>query len=159
MSNDEVLHPDPAWRDRANFIIAARIERDDASTGPATEQLWVRQLDDYQFEICCIPFFIYDLALGDEVSTGTAGDDRYIVESLKRRSGRFVFRVWFSEATDREELRGVLIDKGCLLETRGPASRLLAVDVANEDLAKEVAELLQEREARGEISYETGRLT
>jgi hypothetical protein len=33
------------------------------------EQLWARQVGDRRFEICCIPFFVYDMALGDVVET------------------------------------------------------------------------------------------
>ena len=43
-------------------IIAASI--DPGSTGITTEQLWARRLDEERFEVCCIPFFAYDVALG-----------------------------------------------------------------------------------------------
>lgn len=59
----EAVHRDPVWRDGADFIIAARIDPGD--TGVDTEQLWARRIDDGRHELCCIPFFAYDLALGE----------------------------------------------------------------------------------------------
>lgn len=44
--------------------------------------------------MCCIPFFVYDVALGDVVATSPEGDGKYIVEKVVQPSGRFVFRVW-----------------------------------------------------------------
>jgi len=58
----EAVHREPAWRERSNFIIASAI--DAANTDMTTEQLWARKIDDRHFEICCIPFFAYNVALG-----------------------------------------------------------------------------------------------
>lgn len=74
MSGREVtgfaLHREPVWRERANYIINAPIG-DSAHTH--TEQLWVRQdMASRLYEICCIPFFLYDVALGDLVSVRRA---------------------------------------------------------------------------------------
>jgi len=54
------IHLEPAWRARANFIIAAEIGG--TALRPEREQLWARQTDEFCFELCCIPFFVYDLA-------------------------------------------------------------------------------------------------
>ncbi len=54
-------HTHPAWQEKANFIIQAEVEHGGANQ--IREQLWVRQLSDTRFEVCCIPFFIFDLAL------------------------------------------------------------------------------------------------
>ena len=86
----ETVHQDPVWRERSNFITAAPIPD---GGDIETEQLWARK-DDDGLEICCIPFFVYDLALGDVVET----DDDYLVRQVVRQSGRFVFRVWFGES-------------------------------------------------------------
>ena len=82
------------WRERSNFIIAARIPNGGEIE---TEQLWARQVAPRQFEICCIPFFVYDLALGDAVET----DDEYIIKRVIAPSGRYVFRVWFKQSDDQ----------------------------------------------------------
>ncbi len=46
-----------------------------------------------EFTICCIPFFVYDIALGDTVGT----DDSSTVRKVVKRSGRHVARVWFGD--------------------------------------------------------------
>lgn len=89
MSATEAVHRDPVWRERSNFIIATEV--DPADTNVTTEQLWARKVDDCHFELCCIPFFAYDLALGDVVEV----DADYMVRRVSTASGRYVFRVYF----------------------------------------------------------------
>ena len=106
----EAVHQDPAWWDRSNFIIAAPV-----SDGGdiKTEQLWARKDDKGGFEVCCIPFFAYDLALGDVVEA----DAEYLVRRVIRPSGRFVFRVWFGESFQpRDEVADELKALGSLIE-------------------------------------------
>lgn len=91
----EAVHQRPVWRDRANFIIGAELT---GTSDAKSEQLWAKQLSDDTFEICCIPFFVYEVALGDVVQTAPAGGRRYMVEKVVRPSGRFVFRVWFGDS-------------------------------------------------------------
>jgi hypothetical protein len=44
----EAVHRDPVWRDRADFIIATRI--DPGETGVGTEQLWARRVGELVYE-------------------------------------------------------------------------------------------------------------
>lgn len=148
----EAVHQGPVWRDRANFIIAVELIGSDLMT----EQLWAKQLSDDTFEICCIPFFVYDVALGDVVQTAPAGGRRYMVQRVVRPSGRFVFRVWFGDSFQpRREIAEQLEALGAVLEWSSP--NLLAVDVADEDLAKVISGWLLEREQQGQLVYETGK--
>ena len=145
----EAVHKDPVWRDRSNFIIAASI--DPGSTGVTTEQLWARREDD-RYEICCIPFFVYDLALGDTVEV----DADHLVTDVVARSGRFVFRVHFGEADQpRDEVMERLEGLGALAEWSSHS--LVAVDARGESHAQEVADFLQEQEDAGHLMYETGK--
>ncbi len=144
----EATHGEPVWRDRADFIIAVRLTD---SSEVETEQLWGRRVDEFLFEICCIPFFAYDLALGDMVET----DDNYLVQRVLKASGRGVFRVWFGDSFHpRDETADLLVALGATLEWSSP--NLLAVDAANERMASEVSRVLFERERLGYLSYETG---
>src|SRR6266581_8592772 len=90
----EAVHQEPVWRARANFIIAA--ETPDGGDAK-TEQLWARQLGENRFEICCIPLFLYEIALGDIVTTSPTKDRRYMVAEVAEPSGRYEFRAWFGE--------------------------------------------------------------
>jgi hypothetical protein len=145
----EATHLDPVWRGRADFIIATPI--DPASTAVASEQLWARRVGEYQFEICCIPFFAYDLALGDIVET----TPEFLVERVIEESGRYVFRVFFAETAPKEITTSALASLGALMEWSSPS--LLAVDAPDERLAKRIAHYLQEQEDRSVLLYETGR--
>jgi hypothetical protein len=149
-----VVHETPVWRDRADFIIAAQLR--DADQPKRWEQLWARRLDDAEFEVCCIPFFLYDLALGDVVATEPADEREYVMSRVVRSSGRFVFRVWFGESFHpRELVADELTALGALSERS--SLNLLAVDAADDSQAQAVAEYLDARERRSELLYETGR--
>ena len=145
----EAVHEEPVWRERADFIIAAELI---GGSEVKTEQLWARRLDEHRFEICCIPFFVYDLALGDVVET----DDAYLVRRVVVPSGRFVFRVWFGESFHpRDEIASQLDELGAVLEWSSP--NLLAVDAADECLAKSISGWLLDQEQQGRLVYETGK--
>lgn len=149
----EVVHANPAWRDRADFIVAADVSEDPSRR--EFEQMWARQLSASTFEICCIPFIAYDLALGDIVE---ARPDQYVIERVVESSGHHTFRTWLSEA-DNDEIRDSLIAEirrlGALWEWASP--RLVAIDVADVELAHAIASYLSQREQVGEVTYETGR--
>ncbi|MBW3623962.1 MAG: DUF4265 domain-containing protein [Armatimonadetes bacterium] len=151
------VHLHPVWRDRADFIIHARVPDD--SMPEYWEQLWARQVADDRFEICCIPFFLYDLSLGDTVETESEGEFQYSVKRVVQPSGHYTFRVWFGEsrhANVREEvLRGVArLD--CLYEWS--SENLLAIDTS-EAQAQYMADFLYGGHQRGFWIYETGKMT
>lgn len=145
----EAVHPEPVWRARSDFVIAARLQEDDELE---FEQLWARQVAPYRFELCCIPFFLFDMALGDVVET----DEDYTVRRVVEPSGRYVFRVWFGDTVfPREEVAQRLTALEALLEWS--SANLLAVDARDRDHAQKIADELAAAEARGELRYETGR--
>jgi hypothetical protein len=156
VDEDFVVHLTPVSRERADFIIRADIE---AEGSPRRfEQLWARQLGQRRFEICCIPFFVYDLALGDEVETAAEAERQYVLERVVKPSGGYTFRAWFgdsSEARAREEVVEALKRLGSELEWYSES--LLAIDAADEGRAEALADFLQEREQLGHLTYETGR--
>ncbi len=143
----DAVHEVPVWRDRANFVIGASLPEEGRA-----EQLWARQVGDQRFEVCCIPFFLYDVALGDVVETSADYDVTGVVEP----SGRFVFRVWFGEAfRPRQEIADELAELGALLEWS--SADLLAVDAEDQDHAQEIADYLAEQESASRLMFETGR--
>lgn len=151
-----VVHLNPVRRDRADFIINANIEAEGLPR--RFEQLWVRRLDERRFELCCIPFFIYDLALGDELETTSQGDREHILARVVRPSGGYTFRAWFgdsSHARARDEVIDALCDLGSEFEWH--SGDLLAIDAADDLRAQDVADFLREREQLGHLVYETGR--
>jgi Domain of unknown function (DUF4265) len=147
--NDELIsvHVQPAWRQHANYIIRAALPE-----CGRVEQLWARKINERQFELCCIPFFLFDVALGDVVEADPANQ---MVRVIKP-SGRFVFRAWFGESADQqlsiiEELESL----GALVERASP--NLIAVDAVDAPAAQNVANYLQTNENLQRVIYETGR--
>jgi hypothetical protein len=149
-----VVHQDPVWRERANFVINAELP--EADRPKRYEQLWARQLAGDRFEVCCIPFFVFGLALGDVVATSPRDGRTFVVDKVVEPSGRYVFRVWFGQSFHpRDEIAGELEALGSLIEWS--SRNLLAVDAADGEHAQFVADFLTEREKAGHLVYETGR--
>jgi hypothetical protein len=84
---DYRTHEHPVWRERADALIHLPFTFDGKEY---VEQLWTRHETDDLFEVCCIPAYAYNLALGDIVEA-----PGYVVSRVLRRSGRFTFRVRF----------------------------------------------------------------
>jgi len=151
---DFVVHQEPVWRDRSNFIINAELRESDRPR--KFEQLFARQLDDARFEVCCIPFFLFDVALGDVVTTSPKGDRKYVLEKVVQPSGRYVFRVWFGESFfPRDEVAEAAQGLGSLIEWS--SRNLLAIDAVDAEHAQLVADFLAEHERESHLIYETGR--
>ena len=104
MEDKTLVHLNPVWREKANFIIGAKCMPRKDSDSRCWEQLWSRQITDNHFEVCCIPFFVYDLALGDEVET----DSNYLIVQVVKPSGHYTFRVWFGDSPE-PNIRGDVI--------------------------------------------------
>jgi hypothetical protein len=148
-----IVHPSPVWRDRSDFIIQARLAAADAPK--RFEQLFARRLGDAEFEIDCIPFFLYGLALGDVVETVSSIDGTYLMAGVKRASGRSVFRVWFGETPrSRDSVAKELMSLGALLEWS--SLNLLAVDAADQHIERRLLNFLTERQAAQELLFESG---
>ena len=148
----EARHTNPVWRSRANFIIVADI----AASGDKGEweQLWARKLSDDRFEICCIPFFVYDLALGDEVETDSDG----ILRRVVKPSGHITFRVWLGNSTDpsdRDRLMGVVRSLAC--EHEWSSENLLAIDAQTDNVAQRLADSLSVLQQEDRVTFEMGR--
>lgn len=151
MVQQEATHREPVWRERSDFIIGIPI--DPGNTDVITEQLWARKVSESTFEICCIPFFAYDISLGDVVEVDASFEVKRVVE----RSGRYVFRVHVKDSISSvaaDVVRSIEAQGG-LVEWSSP--RLFAVDADNSIKAQEIASLLQQMEEQGLLVYETGR--
>lgn len=156
ISESEIaVHLNPLWRSQANFVVRAAIT--DAESPKKYEQLWALQLGPNRFKLCCIPYFVYDLALGDEVETSNRGESQYEVARVVQPSGHITFRAWFGDSRSevRDELVGEMRALGAGMELY--SERLLAIDAADESHAQEVADVLMAKELAGALVYETGR--
>jgi hypothetical protein len=133
-----VLHADPAWRIKANYILNAQLQPGDQQK--KFEQLWVRRLGDARFELCCIPFFLYDFALADVIGTVNVGD-QLVVDGVLTESGRYVFRVWFGgNPGSRGKVVEFLDSAGSLYEWS--SRNMLAADAPDPRSAQHIADFL-----------------
>jgi hypothetical protein len=157
METESFVHLNPVWRDKANFIIGAKCPGNDVAVRK-WEQLWSRQISENRFEICCIPFFVFDIALGDEVETGPEWGLPFMIQHVVKPSGHYTFRVWFGDTPNsviRDEIISEIEKLGCLMEWY--SINLLGVDASSEEHAQEVANYLWQRQQLGHLVYETGR--
>lgn len=157
MQLKSLVHTNPVWRERADFIIGAKCSREEGSASSEWEQLWSRRIANNRFEICCIPFFVYNVSLGDEVETGTEWGMPYMVQRVVRPSGRYTFRAWFKESrspTARYEVPEEVNRLGGL--TEWSSENLLAIDAPSDDHAWAMKNLLSHRQELGHLVYESG---
>ncbi len=91
-------HANPAWIAKSDYLIHADLA--DHGMPNRAEQLWARKLGDRLFEICCIPFFTYGIALGDTVETSV--DDR--VTGVAGKSGRTTARIAIVDESRTDEI-------------------------------------------------------
>ena len=92
-------HKAPVWGSRANFIIRADL----SSHGlPGRfEQLWARKIGPTTFELCCVPFFAYGLALGDKVESNAD----FTIQKIVEKDGHKALRVAVAIDEELERLR------------------------------------------------------
>lgn len=152
MQSDHAVHGDPIWRDRANYILDAVLVGEDLPKH--FEQLWTRQVGENEFEICCIPFFLYNIALGDIVSSLPDGSG--LVERVVRPSGRYVFRAILNDPeAPFDDIITWIAQRGGLIEWSSRS--MIAIDAVDEVAAQQLADHLADLEAQGRLVYETGR--
>jgi hypothetical protein len=152
MTRRYAVHIDPVWRERANFVINASIN---IGGDEQFEQLWVRQLPEGTFEICCIPFFVYGLSLGDVVSTVTGLGHDYLFDRVVEPAGHHTYRVYFDKSfTDQDEVIRAVSSIGALVERS--STNLMAVDANDADLARLVDGLLLQWQLAGKLVFESG---
>lgn len=142
-------HLEPIWKGRSNFIISCLLSTDEG--GGSWEQIWAQKISNNRFVVCCIPFFAYNLNLGDEV---LVSDENTIVEVVKK-SDMSTFRVWLERTPSRsvEALVNFLDSYNVLYERF--SENLMAVS-CSESSEKAIADYLQGEEDKKILSYETG---
>ena len=146
----EAVHESPIWRDRANFVFAAHLGTEDGKN--EWEQLWGQKMAPRRFVLCCIPFLVRDVALGDEVET----DADFVLQRVVQPAGHVTFRVWFGgqDETTQQELVHEIEEMKPLMEWS--SENLLALSVPEAE-AQRLADHLHSREQQSLLHYETGR--
>lgn len=146
------VHLSPAWGGRADTLVLAAVP----GTESEFEDLPSRRISDVVFEVCCVPFHLYDVALGDIVEAVSDGDGGWVLTRVVTPSGRYVFRVFFDShvLVNRDSVVSYIRPLGALWEWG--TENLLAISIDDEK-AQQLADYLWDRHQRGELVYETGR--
>lgn len=152
---DYKIHYHPVWREKADSIINASVENEIERN--IYESLWAKKLENNLYEICCIPYFVYDLALGDLVETDFDKRGGLLYKKVIKPSDNETLWFQFNNAT-RNDLNRVLekvINFKCLYE--GYNKRFLAVNIDSESQHKALLDsFLGEIEA-GLIEYSSNK--
>ncbi|MFG3046720.1 DUF4265 domain-containing protein [Streptomyces sp. NPDC048241] len=135
-----VSHEDPAWRGESNFM--AMVDLTPFDLPGMREQLWLREVDEGgAYEVSCIPFYAYGVALGDVVGTSDAHD----VVRVIRKSGRRAIRVLFTEprpsVDSRSALRAAVESANLLSEWNG--DRMVAIDFPDGSSSQPIVDCIQ----------------
>jgi hypothetical protein len=154
--NDIATHAEPAWRSRANFIIQANL--DAFGMKGRWEQLWVRRLAEGNdlYELCCIPFFTYGMAMGDVVQTEVGRSFEHEFKEVKKKCGHRSLRVAVVRREEVDELHLVLHEalsrSDFLHEWASPG--FVAVDIEVAEKQQAVEDIFQKYADAGRVSLE-----
>jgi hypothetical protein len=129
------------------------LEQDEDGYPPTTEEsLWVLPMGEGLFQVDNIPFFAWELALGDVV---TAEPERgmWRFKKVVRRSGHATLRLIIYDVVEVPVVIERFAKLGCLSE-RSHIPGLIALDVPPSTSWTEVKQLLTEGEAEERWGYE-----
>ncbi|WP_181562567.1 DUF4265 domain-containing protein [Micromonospora noduli] len=120
------------------------------------EQVWLRKRDDALFELCCIPFRVYGLALRDTVRATPNG---VLVSEIVRPSGNRALRVLLGQGRGRADVgqAGLRIEAvtraaGLLYEWSG--DRHIAVDVPPDANVDDLLRVIIDEEKGAGVKWE-----
>lgn len=156
-----------AWRD-GRFVVLPDAEDADCTiwfavgSGADNDVQWEgllgRHLDDDRARVCAVPFWVYNLNLGDEVHTVRSLEEALVAVEPILDSGNYTYRVFFTSEEDDDlswrELQRDLEQFDCWFDVRTP--RFTAIS-CSPTYAQAVADYLMSRERDGDLHYETGR--
>jgi hypothetical protein len=133
---------------KANSLI--HVDLADHGLPGRLEQLWAWRISPYEFEIASLPFFPYDMTLGDTVATRGSEAPDLVVAQVIRRSGHRLLRVGIKTLGINPELHELMhremIRSGLIFEWHG--AEYVAVDLprdCSEDALLAYLEPLQRR--------------
>ncbi|HZH98447.1 MAG TPA: DUF4265 domain-containing protein [Fimbriimonadaceae bacterium] len=148
-----VMHDDAVWHKLPHFVLHYPVpEIEDAY-----EQLVTENLGHNRFRLLCIPFFIYDLSLGDVIEGDPSVHRGKRQWRIVERSGRRVYRVAFS-SKDRRLIKSCITaikQMGGLVE-KAASGTLYAIDAADDEIAEKIVRYLIEGESNGQWEWEAG---
>lgn len=147
-----IVHDEPASRPVPAHI--AMVDLEPFGFPGQMEQMWLRPLEGNRYEVCCLPFRVYGLAMGDIVALDA--EDSTVTHVI-RASGSRVFRIFFppsiavSEFVEaRESVVASIENAGLKAEWSG--DRHVAIDIPVDDSIAQVWDVV--RLLEGVVTWE-----
>lgn len=133
--------------------LLVHLEQDEDGYPPTTEEsLWVLPMGEGLFQVDNIPFFAWDLALGDVVAAEPE-EGAWRFKKVVRRSGHATLRLIIYDVAEVPAVIDRFSKLGCLSE-RSHIPGLIALDVPPSTPWSEVRRLLNEGEAEERWGHE-----
>ncbi len=112
ITTDDVIveHPDPLWKESADFVFHASLGTSDGVAG--WEQLWGKRTNHGTVIVCCIPLWCRVFQLGDEVVL----DDDNIFVRVARHGGQAAFKIFPSGVFDKVAFLDGITNAGAVIE-------------------------------------------
>jgi hypothetical protein len=133
------------------------LEQDSSGYPPtSTERLWAVELSNHNFRIDNIPFYVFGISCGDEVSVDDV-DGEWIFRKLVKATGNSTFRLFLTDPQRNMAVRGELSALGCQSEFNQLVG-ILAVEVPEATPIQPFLDYVMSAERRGDIEVEEGAL-
>lgn len=143
-----IVHDDPVRKSACDYI--GMIDLGPFDLPGQQEQVWLKSLGNSQYEMCCIPFVAYGIALGDTVRLGDDG----FVSGILRRSGRRVLRFLLAKESERDFSVVVDVLREERLQFEGRGGRQVAVDLPDSELPLQLTKVMGQYVDAGRAFWE-----
>ena len=135
-----------------------KLEQDEDGYPPfALESLWAEGNNEDGYIIDNIPFYVYEISVGDKISTTTADDGALYFNALIERSGNSTFRLFVKDVADSEEIKRKIEGLSCEVECDRKMG-ILAVNIPASSDIMALLDLLMLKKKNEEIDFEEGSL-
>ncbi|MCF3137221.1 DUF4265 domain-containing protein [Streptomyces olivochromogenes] len=148
-----IVHDEPVGRAATNYV--ARADLAPFGLEGQVEQLWLKAVNDGTYEVACVPFLTYGVALGDSVLLAEDDYVREVVKTAWHRTLRMLIipavpAADLGQVTD--QIKSAIRTSGLLSEWSG--ERLVAVDVPPDMDASEVITAMERVVNNGRAFWE-----
>ena len=145
-------------REQGLVSVVVDLPRTGTPKEPGSESFWAKPLAQDLYELQNVPFFAYDLHLGDVVRATASDPDRLLkIREVVSRGGHKTLRVFFDSSISDSDRLAMLED---LRQWGGTAEqawgRMFSVDVEPSGDYGAVCDRLWAWEKEGKLAYETG---
>lgn len=151
-----ITHDAPVRRSEQNYI--AMVDLEPFGFAASMEQIWLTSLSESTFQVSCVPFRAYGIALNDGVELDPLGRQ---VTRVVQKSGHRVFRAFFPPALSSDGLSAILdpLVAACHaggLQFEWSGDRHIAIDLPPGGRIDGVWQIVEQLASNGQAVWEWG---